>query len=317
MRHIIVGIFALLLIGAPTAADAFAVAPATMDLTANRGEVIEKTATIINTSSAEQTYYLDTIKFVPREDGAGPRFIDPEEDKSGLAEWVGFESDSVRVPAQSRAEVPFTIAVPEDVRSGGHYGAVLISDAPADVVARNGALIEAKTAVLLFLNVAGETQEQAAILDFVVDKQGLVDHYATDYRLRIQNQGNVHVAPGGTLRVTDWTGRTLEEVAINEGGGRILPNTTRIFSGAIGTQADGFLGKMKHQLSNLTIGPATISLQMEYGEGKMLEDEGRVWLFPWQALSVIGVGLIAVILLIIKFVKTSKTETTTNKREDL
>ena len=268
MKRLLTVIIACVLMAAPSVADAFAVSPATIDIEANRGEVVEQTATIINPSDAERTYYLDRIKFVPREDGSGPRFVDPDQDMSGLAQWIAFESESVRVPANSRAQVPFTIAVPEDVKSGGYYGAVLVADAPADVVARNGALIEAKTAILLFLTVQGETQESAAILDFVTDRQGTVDHFATDYQLRIQNQGNVHVAPTGSVRVTDWTGRVLDEVPINDAAGRILPGTTRMFSGSLGEDVEGFVETAKHQMSNFTVGPAILELNMAYGDGK-------------------------------------------------
>lgn len=291
---------AAVLVLMPGVSQALSVAPAIIELSGSRGEVIETSITLINTSTAEQIYYLGTLKFIPREESGAPQFIPKEIDHSGLPEWIAPFSDAVRVPARSKADVPITIAIPSDVNSGGHYAAVTVSEAPSQIVATNGARIQATTAVLLLLTVEGEATQKAALLDFTSPMAGVVsDTTYASFEYRLQNQGNVHISPVGNVTLSGLFGQTISMANANSEDGRILPGATRTYKGEVGEEAEGFMQKATTQLSQLAIGPVTATLDVEYGEsGETVQSQFRFWVFPWQLLVSLTVLVIALVLII-------------------
>lgn len=272
----------------PSFANAFAVSPATLDLSASRGETVEQTISVINNGTAEQTYYLGTISFVPDETSGAPRFLSGDSDRSGLAGWIHFPVREVTVPSSTKVDVPFVVTIPADAESGTLYAAVTVSVAPSDVVASNGATIEAKTAVLVFMTVEGESIEKAATVDFVSSDGGLVVAHDVSYAFRVQNQGNVSVVPSAMIVVTDLFGRVVFAKDANPEDGRVLPGTTRTYSGELVERPSGFLGAIATQWSLFAIGPMTATLSID-GTDSADSPAIHYWMFPWQILvTVIG-----------------------------
>ncbi len=272
----------------PSFVHAFAISPATLDLSASRGETVERTISVINNGAAEQTYYLGTMAFVPDETSGTPQFLSSDDDRSGLAGWIAFPVREIAIPAGTKVDVPFVITVPGDVQSGTYYAAVTVSTAPSEVVASNGATIEAKMAALVFLTVEGETVEKSAIVDFVSPDDGMVVAHEVSYAFRVQNQGNVAVVPIANIVVTDLFGRAVFTKDANVEGGRVLPGTTRTFSGELAERPGGFLETIRTQWSLFAIGPMTATLVID-GVDDPNGSEIRYWMFPWQlVVTVVG-----------------------------
>lgn len=277
----------------PSFVRAFAVSPATLDLSASRGVTVEQTISVINNGAAEQTYYLGTMSFVPDETSGTPQFLSSDDDRSGLAGWIAFPVREVAIPAGTKVDVPFVVTVPDDVASGTYYAAVTVSTAPSEVVASNGATIEAKMAVLVFLTVEGETVEKAAVVDFVSPDDGVVVAHEVSYAFRVQNQGNVAIVPAAEIVVTDALGRVVFTKDANVEDSRVLPGTTRTFSGELAGRPSGFFSTVRAQWSMFGIGPMTATLAI----GGVDDPDGseiRYWMFPWQLIvTVIGAILLA------------------------
>ena len=276
-----------------TAASAASLAPSLLEIEAVRGEVVEQSVKIINTEAVEQTYFMGVMKFKASEDGSTPSFVPFDQDHSGLPEWISFPVTEVHVPARSSVDVPFKISVPNDVRSGGYYAGVTVSNAPSDVVATNGAIIDAKTAQLVLLTVKGETRIQTGLLDMTSSLFGNVltsVHGTIHYRL--QNQGNVHVKPVGTIRFTDSLRRIVFQTDANQAEARVLPGSTRTFEVDV---------KPVHQL--LAVGPITVTLDLEDGSGSHQQLSQTFLLIPW---SVIGGLLVLVALAIVSRKRTKR-----------
>lgn len=292
-RRISLLICAAAVLWIPSFARAFAVSPATLDLSASRGEAVEQTVSVINNGAAEQTYYLGTMSFVPDETSGAPQFLSNDDDRSGLAGWIVFPIREVVIPAGTKVDVPFVVTVPDDTESGTYYAAVTVSTAPSEVVASNGATIEAKMAVLVFLTVEGETVERGRLLDFTSEVAGGVGTtMAIPYQYRIQNQGNVSLSPTVTIMVRDAVGRMVLTVDGNPDGGRILPGTTRTFEGTLTTRADGFFQTVAQQVSLFAVGPVEVTLAPSL-QGEQ-STSFTVWVIPWQLIvSVVGVVALA------------------------
>lgn len=280
-------------------ASAFGVSPAMMELSGPRGEVLRSTFSIINDKPNAETFYLRRMKFMARDEGGAPQFIPYHQDHAGFPEWIIFDADQIDIPAFTKAEIPFSIAIPSDAASGGHYAAITISEAPYDIVSQGASSVSAQTAILLFLTVAGETHEQAALLDFSVTglEQALLGS-GGQFTYRIQNQGNVHITPTGAITLTDLFGRTLLQLDANEGSGRVLPNTTRTFEISIEPKEQTGVDKFFARLTNFVIGPVTASLNLTYGSTSIpLTATDVTWHFSWP-LPVLLIVLVVTAVLI-------------------
>lgn len=290
-RHLLyIGIAVLIL--SPFSAQAFSVAPGIIEVNADRGKTIQTSINLINTADTAQTIYLSKQKFEANETSGAPKFIPFEQDHSGLADWLKLPADRITVEARTKVDVPVTIAVPNDIPSGGYYGAVIFSEAPYDIVATNGASINAKTAVLLLLTVNGETNKKIALLDFTSPQAGTLQTLPTgEFSYRLQNQGNVHVLPEGTLTIKDIFGRVISMANANPASGRVLPSFTRTFQGDFGPQVDGgFTEIIKTQWQNFAIGPVSLSLNLET-ENQEIQSELSFWVIPWQLLITLIISL--------------------------
>lgn len=234
----------------PMPARAFSVSPAIIDLSAARGTTATATVTVANDEAREKSYYLQAVKFEPREDSDAPRFVPYEADHAGLPEWMVFEK-KVRVPASGVLKVPVKVAVPADALSGAHYAAITVSDAPYDVASTRGAPVQARVAVLVFLTVEGGSAK-LALMDFLPDAQKAVrTDAAVAFRARLQNQGDEVVVPTGSVELRDALGRLIAESPVNAEGSRVVHGRTRAFEGTLEPRA-------------FAVGPVTALLRLSY-----------------------------------------------------
>lgn len=263
---------------------AFVAAPAVIDISGNRGEALESKFTLVNNNEKEETYYFSTLRFEAEGESGSPKFIPFNQDHSELPEWISFENSALIVPAKSFVEVPFSVAIPTDIKSGGYYAAITISNSqpPTDASVPT---VQAQTAILVFLNVKGENNEQAALLDFSALK--ILWQTTGTLTYRIQNQGNVYLKPEGTIILKDIFGRTVATVDANPEGNRAMTGTTRKIETPFQT--------------SWAIGPITAELNLTYGDQqKELSDSVTFWILPWKILSILLTVVIVIVIVTIK-----------------
>lgn len=287
----------IVLMLAPLFANATAVAPAMVDLSGARGQTIEGAFQIINIGDAGQSYFLGTLGFRPREESGEPSFFPQKID--GLMDWIQFPVSTVRVSAQSKVDVPFLIVIPADVASGSYHAAITVSQAPAEIVQTNGAVIEAMTAVLVFLNIEGETNRGAALLDFTIQPQKkILWQFPESVDYRLQNQGNVQFIPNGSVKMVDVFGRTVMEQDANATKGRVLPNTTRKFTVSVLPSSNRLIDQVRAQATSFAIGPVTVELNLNPGEGfDQITSRQTIWYIPVYFLSCVVLVLLALVVL--------------------
>lgn len=300
-KHFSTFICALALLLSPLFAHAAAVSPSVIELASSLGSVIDSSFTIFNTGASEQVYFLDLLAFEPNSEDGTPVFTSEASDPNELLSWINFPVREVSVPAQSKVDVPFNVAVPDDVASGSYYGAITVSTAPSDIVASNGAMIEAKIAILVFLIIEGETVEKLELLDFSVSQSDSSLPLGTS-QYRLQNQGNVHLIPAGEIVFTGFFGQTIGVVNANESEGRILPSSTRTYEVAFNGDMS-WLASAGYQLRHLSIGPVTADLTLTYGEAETLKAQTVLWVIPWQLMSLLVAGVLVIVLFYKKIAK--------------
>ena len=267
----------------PLVVSAFSISPAILELRGERGQTIETKISIFNTDNREKTYYLRTLSFSAKNGQEGvPEFVPADVSDSELANWISFSSRSVLIPARANREIPFFVAIPSDISSGGYQAAVLVSDAPSEAVASSGATLQASIATLIFLTVEGQNLAKADLVDFTSTKQGRPALSAAgSFSYRIQNQGNVYIQPEGTVVVKDVFGRVLSVADANPARGRVLAGTTRKFDGEFGSEGNRMWA----------FGPITAELRLQYGGDAILREKIRFWM--------ISPGFFVIVILLI------------------
>lgn len=270
----------------PMLAHAFAVSPASTDISVERGETFDGVVSVINNGAAEQTFYLGTISFAPGPSGGTPQFLSPDQ-QSEASTWISFPVPTLSTPAWTKVDVPYRVVVPPNAQSGTAYAAITVSTAPSEVVETNGASVEARVASLLFITVAGETVEKLAVLDFVTPDSSVVAHDIS-YAYRVQNQGNIAIVPKTSIQAQDMFGRRIFQIDANPDGGRVLPGTTRTFNGELAERPNRFWDAVRTQWSRFAIGPVTATVSVE-GAVPAPHMSVRYWMFPWQ-LCVVFMG---------------------------
>lgn len=284
-------------------ARAFGVSPGVIELSGSRGDVLSSAITVINDSERAETFYLRSLKFTARDESGSPTFIPYDEDHAGFPEWFIFPYRTVEVPARSKVEIPFSIAIPSDAAAGGHYAAVIVSESPYEVVSSGRSSINAQTAILVFLTVQGETAEQAAILDFTIDRAENTELNGS-FRYRVQNQGNVHVIPEGAITFRNIFGMIVGVIDANETDGRVLPSTTRTYEGEWTIVRDGsFSTRLLDEARSLAFGPVTATLNLTYGtQNQTLTSKTTVVYWPME-LTIVLAGFLAAFVLLLMLIR--------------
>ena len=157
----------------------------------------------------------------------------------------------------------------------------------------------------------------ASVTDFSVGKR-MYEFLPAAFRVRLQNTGNVHVAPRGNIFITKG-GKDITTLEVNPYKGNILPDSARIFEES---WSDGFpvyqeklengnavldeSGQQVTELSwnwkdasKLRWGKYTAKLLLTYDDGQRdvpIEGEVSFWVWPWRLMAVSAVILILALL---------------------
>ena len=269
--------------------------PFRIEETVQPGEEITSFITITNSSDETKTFYADAKDFVPRGEGGSARLVfDDEEREDSLTNWVSFPTPQVRMGPGERREIPIIFTVPEDVGPGGYYGAVVFGPDPPEDMDNEGALISLthQVGVLALFQVEGMVDETARIREFVTDQSFYNTPFDVEFLTRMDNMGNVHIKPVGSIKVTNMVGSEVVNLPVNDLGSNVLPSTTRRFTTGWGDEF-GF-GKYDAML--------TLSFGTSPDQGGMgiqtATAKTSFWVLPRKLIAGIIIGLIAIILLL-------------------
>ncbi len=271
----------------------FSVSPTIFDMTANPNQNWQSTLRVINVNAFELKVYIDVANFVPKGEGGVPQFIPLSESASEqaiFAQWVTTLKE-VTIPPEQTVEIPIKIQVPSDASPGGHYAAVMVSTRPPDSGEKTNKVQTSQIiSSLIFLRVTGDISENSSVRSFRTANY-FISRPETDFEIRIENKGNVHVQPQGEIKIFNMWGQERGVVPINQQTlfGNVLPNSVRKYSFS-----------WKSEWSITDIGRYTAVATMAYGVDtrQFMTADTAFWVIPWKILlvifSVIG-GFIALV----------------------
>lgn len=260
--------------------------PATIERTADPGEVQDHTVEVTNLSSARQVYYLFTRDIVAVSDGGTPIFAEEGQEKSGfeLTEWVTLDTQEITLDPGEATTIGVTIAVPDNATPGSHFGAVFVSMTPPRM-RQSGASVGYDVANIISIRVAGDAIESAQIRSFSTDNY-IHGESKVNFKARVENKGTVLVRPTGPLEVFNMFGKRVALITFNESKAGIFPFTTREFSVEWEDEGPGF-GRYQAILS-LVYG--------DQGRHSTITSTLSFWILPMNIIMP-AVGVLAVLLI--------------------
>jgi hypothetical protein len=182
-----------------------------------------------------------------------------------------------------------TIVIPKDASPGGHYGVVRFSGIPSELDGTGGVSLSASLGSLVLINVSGDVVKKASIAELYTaqnnKKSGFFEQGPITFGLRVRNEGNVHIKPDGTMRVTNIFGKEVQVLPVNELGGNILPKSIRKFEKQFGE------GKR-------LFGKYTVEANVHY-DGKTLTQSESFWVIPYKQIA-IALGILLLLIVIVR-----------------
>jgi hypothetical protein len=144
------------------------------------------------------------------------------------------------------------------------------------------------------VTVPGDVVERGSIESLSTDK-GLY-LFGGDVKIdtRINNSGNIHFKPTGTITIKDTFGNEATKLKLNPESGNVLPGSTRSFQNI-------------WNLNWYTFGRFTVNLAAYYGDsGSSLKSSFVFWVIPFWLIILLVVVLGLLIFLLFKLIKVLK-----------
>jgi len=270
-----------------------AITPSLLDISVEPGGIWRSEVKLVNNNPYSLTLSITPAELSTRGDETGIaafRPLDEEMTEQGSpAAWLEPESDKVTIPPESGKDITFTIRVPEDAPPGGHYTALLFSTAAGPRGEGSELRVSSQLTSMFLIRVAGDIDEGARLREFRTTA-GWLSKPQTEFLIRLQNTGNVHLRPRGRITVHNMWGRERGVIELSPDGqfGNVLPDSTRRFN--YGWEGD---------LSFADIGRYTAELELSYGDsGRTITDRVTFWIMPLQPLA-IGMGALLLFLVVL------------------
>jgi len=274
------------------------ISPVRLEDLVDPGQIISKTVSVTNQSNSAREIFIFLRDFKAEGEGGQAKLIEPgSEEGSYLASWIEIATSGISFLPHEEKQIPFIVKVPEDVGPGGYYGAVVFGTKPPEFNPESenrgaGMSIGQQAATLLLFQVKGDVYEEANIREFSTDKEYYNTPFDVQFSTRIENKGNVHVSPVGTLTIKNQLGKTVEEIIFNEKVSNILPHTFRKFQHS--WSGDMAFGKYTAILG-LTYGTPTKT----GGQGmQSLYTERTFWIFPWKIIILISITILVLAIVV-------------------
>jgi hypothetical protein len=317
-------LLALLLISLITAkpasaADGFNVtsSPLPLILNAKPGSSVSTDLRIKNTGTEQIKIKVGLLKFTAAGERGQPNFQErgAEDD---YFDWVRFNPSVFDAQPGVWNSIKMTIDVPSTAALGYYYA---VTFSPANPTSGETGdpftKVVGSSASLVLLQVnTGLEKRSLKVKEFSSDHR-LYQFLPADFKIRINNDGNIFVAPKGNIFISRG-GKNVETLSFNEAGGNVLPNTDRVFEVPWANGFPAYKDKIvdgkpiqtpngnKRQLtwnfsrfSKFRFGKYDATLLLVYSDGQRdipVKATLSFWVIPWVPLLIILVITLVILI---------------------
>jgi len=288
---LIIGFASLPLAVGAQEATGVRIQPSLIEERVDPGQVFSSILRVTNLDSETKTFYIVKRNINGLTERGEPIFA-AEQEETGyeISSWVKLAQDSVTIPGKATKEIPFSIVVPGNASPGGHFGGIFVSFAPPRPK-ETGVGVGFQVGTIINLRISGEVIEEAQIREFRTDKT-IYSKPEVKFITRVENAGNVLIRPRGPLEITDFFGKKVATLRVNDEGAGIFPKTIRPF-------------ETSWQGEGLVFGRYQVVMSLVYGADgrKTISDTLSFWVLPLNIILPIVGGILGILLAIVVFVK--------------
>lgn len=256
----------------------FVVGPGKVDFTLNPGETKTVFVNITNRTGEKRKFNLTF------EDAVGSRnteqslvLLGDERGPYSIKDYLSVPSKTFILEHNMRARVPVTIHIPADAEPGGMYGSVLVDTVaikakPGDTAGTEPqSAIIARIGTLFFVTVPGEVAHNGLVKDFsTIPRNMFFQEGPINFGILFENNGSIHLAPYGEMRITNIFGEEVGYVEIDPWFA--LPDSLRLRE--IAWQREMLFGKYT----------ATVYINRSYDD-VVDEVSYSFWVLPWKIIG--------------------------------
>ncbi len=259
------------------------VSPTVIELDANKGEQLQGSFKIVNGSDIALDLTATPKNFTPAGEDGGVSITEDDTTYS-LARWVTITPQTTNVAARGSQIFEYTINVPADAEPGGHFGSLIVATEPVQID-QTGPAVTQEVGPLVLVRIAGDTFQEASIVEFATEKN-IQEKGPITFSTRVENTGNVHFKPRGTIEIKNMFGSVVTNIDLEEKN--VLPGSIR---------------KLVNDWSptGLTAGRYTAQLTLVYGVDDTIVTASTSFIvFPYKTIIPLTILLIIILYMGIK-----------------
>lgn len=290
------------------------IAPPLLDLKADPGQVLKAQIRVRNVTQSKLVTTAQFEDFVAQGEEGQPKILLNPNEKSpySLKEWLSTPNSVTLNPGQ-RETINLTITVPKNASPGGHYGLVRFTGV-APELQDSGVSLSASVGTLLLVNVSGNVTQSAKVAELYTSQNGkrksLFEYGPIGVTTRVQNTGNIHIQPKGTIQITDIFGRNIYIGQLNESTRNVLPGSIRKFD--------------NNYNKKLLFGPLKVKADLVYGTDNQIASATKtIWVIPYKLIAIVILAILLLVVIlkgynryIIKRASTNNAQTKSKKNKN-
>lgn len=264
--------------------------PPRLEVTVAPGKTVTKEIKVRNESASEKIMATSVKDFIVTDDKGTPiqiENVDETENRWAASSWVQVSPSTFKLKPGETKSLLLTVVVPDNATAGGHYAMVLHTPSNEASITQNGAAIQTNVGSLVYITIPGKIRQDARITKFTAPQ--FSEFGPINLNTTIQNLSDIHIAPTGSITVTNWFGGKTATIALDSLN--IFPFTSRNYLSVLNRK--WLFGRYEAQL------------QAGYGTtGQALVATIFFWVIPWR-LIILLVTLVAIVLALISINKKS------------
>jgi len=296
-RRLLVAITALILLLIPSivaaqAGQGLEISPPLLSLNADPGQVLHADMRVRNVTSQTLLSHAQYNDFVAGGEDGQPKILlnDTEQSPYSIKDWLGSIATVSLAPHEQKS-IAVTITVPSNASPGGHYGVIRFTGTPPELD-QSAVSLSASVGTLILVTVSGNIHEQAKLIEISTSQnnknRSLFEYGPITITARVQNTGNVHLQPQGTITVTNMWGKRVANFQVNQSKGNVLPQSIRRFSVTLNNK--------------LLFGRYKIMADVVYGkDSTIVSRSAYFWVIPYKLIVIILAILVLIVFLIRRY----------------
>ncbi|EKE04992.1 MAG: hypothetical protein ACD_19C00426G0014 [uncultured bacterium] len=254
------------------------VAPARQTVAIDAGKTENLQIKFFNESISPIVGNLKAVNFIVTGSDGAPILLEDE-----VNDWIKLPYEKASIASGDVLRVNFKVTVPKGTPAGGRYVAIIFEQTGQlnqTSETETQSAVSPRIVGLLSIRVNGPVIESSFVDVFKTPKFLEFGKIPVDFT--IVNKGGYHISPKGQITLTNWFGREVERVTIENKN--IFPNAERLYETKIG--------------QTWMFGRYNVGLTANYGDtGKTLIANSFVWVIPVTLIAIIIFSALIIILI--------------------